>query len=336
MHFRRTEALALPIAGFSGLAGVCPRVALALLVFLTACGPGGGDQKPEEKPSAPGIELSKEEVQSLGIKSVAAQAATFQREVLGYGVVTPLDAIAQANSDLLAASATAAQSAAAAARARALSTGDEAAVSREAEEVAASKAAADEAALALARRKSEAAFGLHAPWRDPARRNAIMSELASGKLVLVRVTFPLGALGPATPTSLKIRRLGSGAQGWTAHQVWDAPADPAFPGRGFYALVAGSDLAQNEHVIAGVAIGAPQTGLAVPASALLLGEGQSSVYVEIAPNHFLRTRISTDKPLPGGYFVSPGSGIAPGQRIVTDGAGLLLSHEINPSTDAGG
>jgi len=72
----------------------------------------------------------------------------------------------------------------------------------------------------------------------------------------------------------------------------------------------------------------------VPASALLMGEGQASVYVETGGNHFLRTRIDIGKPMADGYFVQRDAGIAAGQKVVTSGAGLLLSHEINPSTGA--
>jgi hypothetical protein len=310
------------------------KFAFVLLALLSACGPGGTPEKKEDKDAAPGVSLSAEEVKGLGIETSAARATTFQKEVTGYGIVTALDAIAQTDADFMAASAAASQSAAAAARARSLGTGDEAAVSREVVEAAASKAAADQAALGLARRKADAIFGIHAPWQSPAERTAIMARLASGKTALVHVTFPLGALGGAAPTKLKITRLGAETRNWMTGKVWDAPSDPAFPGRGFYALVDGSDLAQNEHVIAAIPVGAPQNGIAVPVAALLMGEGQSSVYVETGDNHFLRTRIDTGRPMAEGYFVLPGAGIAAGQKIVTSGAGVLLSHEINPSSGA--
>jgi hypothetical protein len=252
---------------------------------------------------------------------------------MGYGVVMTLDAIAQSDADLETAAAAAAQSAAAAARANSLGTGEQAAVSREVIEVAQSKAAADQAALALARRKAEASFGIHAPWRDAASRAAVMTRLASGKTVLVRVTFPLGALGNAVPKQLTLTRLGTNGASWTTDTIWDAPADPSLPGRGFYAMVDDSDLAQNERVTASVATGAPESGIVVPATALILGEGESWVYIETAAGHFLRTRIETDKPDGNGYFMA--TGIKAGQKIVTTGAGLLFARETNPSSDAG-
>ncbi|HEY5085151.1 MAG TPA: hypothetical protein VII48_11540, partial [Rhizomicrobium sp.] len=111
-------------------------------------------------------------------------------------------------------------------------------------------------------------------------------------------------------------------------------ADNTFPGRGFYALVDGSDLAQNEHVTATVPVGAAQNGVTVPANALIYGESEAWVYVQTQPGTFLKTRIDTGKPLGDGYFVADGAGIRAGQPVVTSGAGLLLAHETNPSTAA--
>jgi hypothetical protein len=306
---------------------------LLFLLLLAACGPDAAPDKKAEKEAQPGVTLSAAEIKSLGIETRPAQAASFRREITGYGVVTALDAIAQSDADYAMAAAAAAQSAAAAARARSLGAGEEAAVSREVVEAAVSKAAADQASLALAERKAGAAFGIHPPWRSPQERAAIMRRLSSGQTVLVRVTFPLGSLPAGLPSSLQIRRLG-GAQNWTARTIWEAPADPAFPGRGFYALIDGSDLAQNEHVVAAVPVGPAQSGVVVPSASLLLSEGEASVYLQTAPGHYARTRIGTDKPVENGYFVP--SGITQGQQIVTSGAGILLAHEVNPSSSAGG
>ena len=306
-----------------------------LLLLLAACSPSTPPDKKDAKDTGPGVALEADDVKALGIQTVAVQAAAFQRQVTGYGVVTPLDTIAQSDADYLTASAAAAQSGAAAARARSLGTGEEAAVSREVVEAAQSKAAADEAALALAKRKSDAAFGIHAPWHSEAERNRLMAELSSGKTVLVRVTFPLGALPGAIPSKITISRLSGEGQGWTSSRIWESPADPALPGRGFYVLVSGSDLAQNEHVFASVPVGQAQNGLWVPSSALVMGDGANWVYLENADNHFLRSPIDTGKPLRDGYFVPAAGDLAAGKKVVTQGAGLLFSRESNPSSDSG-
>jgi hypothetical protein len=297
---------------------------------LYACGKPDADKPAEKETEAPGITLKAQEVASLGITVQPAMAAQFRGRISGYGVVTPLDTIAQADSDFLTAQAAAAQSQAAAARAKSLSTGEEAAVSRELAEATQSKAAADAAALALAQRKTEAAFGLHSPWRDTASRQAVMQKLASGAVVLVRASF--SGAGGATPRTLEISRMGADGKTWTAHTVWDAPADAAVPGRSFYALVSGSDLAQNERVTAAIPTGAAEAGAKIPATALVLGESEAWVYVQTGPSTFLRTKVDTSRPLGDGYFES---GIKPGDKIVVSGSGLLLAHEVNPSTEAG-
>jgi hypothetical protein len=308
---------------------ICKAGIVAVSLLLSACGKSDKPAEAEkEAAAAPGVTLKAEEISSLGITVQPATAAQFSNRIAGYGVVTALDTIAQADSEFLTAQAAAAQSQAAAARARSLSTGEEAAISREQLEVAQSKAAADAAALALARRKTEAAFGLRSPWRDTATRQAVMRRLASGAAVLVRVTFP--ATGGAVPNTLEINRMGTDGKSWTSRTIWNAPADAAVPGRSFYALVEGSDLAQNERVTAAIPTGMPQTGAKIPARALVFGESEAWVYLQTAPNRFLRTKIDISRPVGDGYFVG---NIKPGQKVVTDGAGLLLAHEINPSTE---
>ena len=309
---------------------------LALILILSACGPSPTSEKKAEegKTSRPGVVLTSEETNALGLQTSTIRTATWRARVLGYGVVVALDTVAQTDADFMAASASAAQSQAAAQRARSLATGDEAAVSREVVEAANAKATADHAALLLARRKADAAFGLHGPWHDPAQRAKIMDRLASGRTVLVRVTVPLGSLRDAILTALTVIRPGATPTSWTAHEIWEAPADPTLPGRGFYALIDGSDLAQNEHVSASVPVGPSQTGFLVPASALVIGESESWVYLRQADGRYVRALVDTAKALSDGYFVPQGGPIGSDARIVTRGAGLLLSRELTP-TNAG-
>ena len=307
-------------------------LALTLLLALVACDKPVPPAEEKEAESA-GLTLKAGEIESLGITTVPAKTVSYSPQVSGYGVVTALDAIGQTDSEVLAAQAAATQSTAAAVRAQSLSTGEEAAVSREIVETTRSKAVADQAALAFARRKSEAMFGRHAPWLDTGSRQALMARLSSGRTVLVRVTFPLGSMGNDKPASLQITRLGTDTKSWTAHTLWEAPADATLPGRGFYALVDGSDLAQNEHVTAAVPVGTAQNGVVVPAGALIYSENEAWVYVQSKPGTFLKTRIDTSKALGEGYFVPDGAGIKAGQPVVVRGAGLLLARETNPSTE---
>ena len=319
------------------LGKIMRRLFVAVLLLSVRLRPECAGQGRQEGRSRrrPGRRAQRAGIKSLGIATVPARASDFRHQVAGYGAVTALDAVAQADADARTAAAAAAQSAAAAARARSLGTGDEAAVSREIVETAESKAASDQAALLLARRKAQSVFGFNAPFRDPKDRAALIDRLTSGKSVLVRVTFPIGSLRTRMPASLSVARLGDSAKTWTTSRIWQAPADPALPGAGFYAVIDGSDLAQNEHVSAIVFDGPAQAGVLVPASALIMGDGENWVYLQNGADHFVRAPIPTDKPAGDNYFVPNGAGIAPGQKVVTAGAGLLLSRETNPSTGAG-
>jgi hypothetical protein len=161
-------------------------MAFAALLVVSACNKAAPEADKKEDTDTAGVRLTTDEIKSMGIATALATPTQFTQSVKGYGVVTALDTIAQTDADFATAAAAAAQSQSAAARAQSLSTGDEAAVSREVVETAQSKAAADQAALTLARRKADASFGIHAPWQNTAERSAIMARLASGKAVLVR------------------------------------------------------------------------------------------------------------------------------------------------------
>ena len=71
-------------------------------------------------------------------------------------------------------------------------------VSADVEEAAAQKAQVDAAALTLTTRRLSSMFGMKPPWSNGGSDYALQ-ELASGKIKLVRVTFPLGLLSEAVP-----------------------------------------------------------------------------------------------------------------------------------------
>jgi hypothetical protein len=304
-----------------------------LMLLVAGCDQNvAKDEKKDAQATGPGVTLEADDIDGLGLAITPAASASYIPGVSGFGVVVSMDTVGQTDADLLTAQAAAAQSAAAARRARELSTGDEAAVSLEQLDLALSKAAADEAALGLARRKAQSSFGLAAPWRDPATRTRVMGELSLGRSIVVRATFPLGALGSGVPAGITVVPLGGPDQSWTSHTIWAAPADANVPGRSFYLLLSGSDLAQGERVTVSAPTGSVKAGILLPASALVLSESQSWAYIEIKPHTFLREPVDMSRPLPGGYFQT-GTGVRVGQGIVTAGAGLLLARETNPSTE---
>jgi hypothetical protein len=84
-------------------------------------------------------------------------------------------------------------------------------------------------------------------------------------------------------------------------------------------------------IIATIPTGAPQAGVLVPRSALIMGESDSWAYLKTKADTYLRTRIDTSRPEGDGYFIT--EGLKPGQEVVTAGAGQLYAREINPATE---
>ncbi len=67
----------------------------------------------------------------------------------------------------------------------------------------------------------------------------------------------------------------------------------------------------------------------VPNAAVVQWEGLAWAFVERQPNSYVRTRVMTDHPVPGGYVVTAAtSGLHPGDLVVTRGAQQLLSEEF--------
>jgi hypothetical protein len=336
--------LARPIvARLAPLAGVLAAV-LGVAMFA-GChrAPAAADVKDESakeaapKDSAEGVSLSAEQVEKLGIATQAARSMDYRDEIAGYGVIIPHDTIATAVAELSSAQAAQEQSRAAAARAQRLA-GTPGAMSADAVETATRQIATDTAAVALAQRRLSSVVGSGLPGGLAA--GSALQELASGDAKLLRVTFPLGVLQGATPAALRAAPLDGSvpstppvSQGWTVHPLWSAPADPALPGRSFFAVLKGGGAGEGERLLVWApGTGPAQRGVLVPAAALVISDGKYWCYVEQQPRIYIRREIATDRPIDAGYFVT--QGIAPGDKVVTAAASLLLAREMNPSTEA--
>jgi hypothetical protein len=320
---------------------------LLSVLLLGGCGkhqPAADAAKaaPEEKKAAAedaaaetaDVKLEADEVAKLGIAVTAAVSVRFVPAKQGFAVVLSHDAIAQAVADVATAQAGARQSQAVLARMARLA-GTAGAESAEARESAVRQAAVDSAALHLAEAKSSAILGQHPPWagHDDSK---VLTELAAGRSKLLRITFPLGALNGAAPSNLRIARLDAAATGdrWTAHVVWDAPADPASPGRSFFALLQHTDAGEGERLLVwanGDGAGGAESGVLVPPAAVVMSDGKYWCFVERQAGVFTRVPLDLSRPMADGYFAAT---VKPGERIVTSAAGLLLARQTNPSTEA--
>ena len=324
---RPSRRRALRVAAWCG--------ALLLAACRQAAPPQAAAPAADEDKSAPqsqGLTLEPEEIAKAGIVTAPAAPASHAPESTGYALVIAREAIAQAVAELKSAAAVEHQSQAALARGRSLA-GTPGAVAVESQESAERQAAVDHAALVLAGQRLSATYGSHAPWKDN-YGSPLLAALAAGSSKLARVTFPLGALGAATPARLRFSHLGAtpGSGSFESLSVWAAPADASIPGRSFFALLKGSDVSEGERLLARAPTGPPEAGVIVPFAAAVISGGKYWCYLEVKSGSFVRTEIDTGMPTDEGYFVK--AGVAPGAQIVTRSAGELLARELNPGPAA--
>lgn len=292
----------------------------------------GTEAATKEPGAPPAVTLTPEQIEKAGVHTEPAKSIEFREETAGYGSVVAHETIAQAVAELVTARATQRLSSSVLARAHRLS-GTPGAVSADVEETAAHQAAVDAAALTLTTQRLSGTLGMQPPWKGDVD-SSTLRDLASGRIKLVRVTFPLGAWHGGTPASLRAAHIGAGVpgEGWKMTAVWDAPADATVPGRSFFALLRGSDVGEGERLLVWAPSGAPVAGVLVPAAAAVLSEGKYWCFVEEKPGSFQRTEIDTNKPTEGGYFVA--SGISAGDAVVTAAAGQLLARESSSGAEA--
>jgi hypothetical protein len=292
----------------------------------------------KQKEGAESVTLTAEQAKSVGVATEPAKPLQYTAETSGFGIVIPHDTIATAVAELTTAQAATRQSHAALERAQRLK-GTPGAMSADAVETAARQAETDSAALALAEQRLTTIIGVGPPG-GPAKNDSVLHGLASGKIKLLRATFPLGALQGSMPATLRAAHLDAlspaavhPAQGWRLNSVWTAPADATLPGRSFFALLENTDAGEGERLLVWApGAGQPQPGVVVPSASLVISEGRYWCYVETKPHVYERRQINPDRPVANGYFVT--ERIAAGDKVVTAAAGLLLARESNPSAGA--
>jgi hypothetical protein len=278
------------------------------------------------------VKLSQEDVAKMGIAFTNVTVAQYTPETEGYGVIMAHDAVAQAVADAGTAEAMSRQSHAALARIERLA-GTPGAETIEAHEAAQRQAAADQIAVALAQRKLSSLLGQRPPWTQGDDR--LLQDVASGRIKVARVTFPLGTIKSGTPRNLRIARLDALGveEQWRTHTVWPAPADATMPGRSYFALLSEANVDEGARLSAWTADGnaTPEDGAWVPAAAAVVDGGRYWCYLQREPGTFERTPLDISRPLRDGYFVSD---LKAGDSVVSIGAGLLLARELNPESEA--
>lgn len=294
--------------------------------------PGDDDKGKDKGEAGEGVALKPEEVEKMGIVTTEVKAIQRAPEAAGFGVVLPHETVAQAVAELRTAIAAEHQSRAALERTKRLA-GTPGAMPAETQETAERQAMTDQATLELARQKLSSAFGQSPPWKSSDSSPELLA-LASGQSKLVRVTFPLAALGDSHPGSLRLAHIGALQTGksWETHTLWRAPADTTVPGKSYFAILKDGDIGEGDHMLAWAPVGEAEEGVLIPAAAVVISAGKFWCYVEEKPGTFVRTEFDPGRPTGDGYFVK--EGVSAGDKIVVAAAGQLLARESNPSTEA--
>jgi cobalt-zinc-cadmium efflux system membrane fusion protein len=235
----------------------------------------------------------------------------------------------QLDSELASAAASFAASRAEAQRTRKLFAEDRTASAR-AVEAASAQEQADLQRVNAARRQLALGWGGGLANLPAHQRAELLNELAAGKSELVRVEVPAGTPIPTRKSTIRVR--GNSAAEILGGAVLGLlpTADPRLQTRGVLVELKGAEarLPIGEMLSAEIPITVdpPVTpGVLVPRSALLRRDSRVWVYVQTAPNTFVRREVHDYRPAPEGWFVP--SGLAVGDRVVTTGASALLGVE---------
>lgn len=145
--------------------------------------------------------------------------------------------------------------------------------------------------------------------------------------VLIQLTLPAETRSVSMPQTARIQDA-SGTLA-TAGLVSPSPAtDPRIQGASlFYRVPAQmTGFLPGMNILAYLPTGPQVQGVVIPASAVVWWQGKAWGYVQVDAEHFARREVSTETPLQDGWFVE--RGLSAGDRLVVQGAQLLLSEEF--------
>ncbi len=319
--------------------------AVGLVLLPLACVGGDGDEEDKPISATPrvttaggetSVTLDAATLARAGLVIVPLSASSHRAEIVAYGSVLDLTELADARGAAAGAAARASRAEAAlhASRAEFERTrtlrADDGAASDKALEAARAAFEADTSELSAARAAvatlEDAAAqrwgGVIAGWL--ASGSPRLDALLQQKERLARLTLPPGTAMEAPPATAVLR---AGDAAVTATLVSPAPrTDPRIQGVSlFFAAPASPSLQAGTNLTGSLGVGAVEEGVVVPAGAVVWWRGRAWVYVEKGTGSFVRREVPTDAPTPDGWFAAKGLGV--GERVVVEGAQLLLSEE---------
>lgn len=159
-------------------------------------------------------------------------------------------------------------------------------------------------------------------------KSELLQNLISTQEVLVQVTLPVDAVEPNEKSSILIAPTASPSQPIRADFISRAPvSNITLQGKTYFYR------AKTKQLRAGMQVNATSAtsdktsdGVIIPNTAIIWYAGKSWVYKKTAENKFTRLPISTDSEVDNGWFYQ--GKLAAGDKVVTNGAQLLLSEEF--------
>jgi hypothetical protein len=304
------------------------RAAVPLLAVVLVLAAGA---RAAEEPAPKPVTVSTEQQARLGVRTQKLAPADAPAGLLSTARVLDPAPLIQLDSDLAAAVSSLTASRAEAARTRRLY-GEDRTASAHAVESADAQAQADEQRVSAAGRRLLLEWGSGVAALPAARRTALLNDLAHVRAELVRVELPADAAVPGTGAIVRLQP-GGAAEALPAKTLGMLPvADPRLQTRGLLVELRGAQasLAVGQMLTAQLPAAAAPRGVLLPRSSLLRLDSRVWAYVQTTPTRFVRREVRAFQVLEAGWYVP--AGFAPGEAVVTAGAGALMGVE----TPAGG
>jgi hypothetical protein len=317
---------------------------LFALVFPVALAFSGCTQKSAEKPAEGGAEKKEESRVShgtngetmvkvsadtqklMGLQTAALAPSQLNPDIKAYGRVLDTSPLASLVADLTSANAAGAASQAELDRLKTLTAQNNA--SARSLQAAEAAAARDQSQAEGIRLKLIGTWGSTIAQRQDLA--TFVRSLGSLESALVQLNLSPDHALTQPPASARIVMLSNETRLLEAQSLGPAPAvDPQAQGQGFLFLVSPNPM----RLTPGAAVtgfidgpGEKQSGVTVPAQALVRYNGTAWVYLQIGDETFQRTEAKLERPLADGWFVR--EGLKPEAKVVITGAQQLLSEEL--------
>ncbi len=273
----------------------------------------------------PMLKIDEETQKRIGLKVEALAPAKLEPEMKAYGRVLDPVQLSSAVADLLSARAAAQASQAEFERQKALASDDNSSLRA----LQAAEAAAQRDVVAAQSGRQRLLAGWGAAVAERKDLDEFVQLLAVGDNSLVRVDLLPGQLIKTQPASAQLAALSDENNPVTAQFLGPASSvDAQTQGQGLLFLLT----SRKPGFVPGAAVvgyvkipGEQQDGVVISGKAITRYNGNAWVYLQTAGDSFTRRAVSLERPLGETWFVT--EGFKPGERVVVQGARMLLSEE---------